>query len=320
VRDLGRRGVILAVCSKNDEANALEPFAKHPEMVLRRNDIACFVANWQDKASNLRRIAETLKIGIDSLVFVDDNPAERELVRTELPMVAVPEMPDDPSEYVGTLASAGYFESLRLTDEDSQRGAQYAANSEREKLKTAVTDMDGYLRALEMQLLWRPFDKVNLARIAQLINKTNQFNLTTRRYAEADVAAMLGRPELLTFQFRLKDRFGDNGIISLLIGRREGDALWMDTWLMSCRVLGRQVEESVLNVLVSAAAEAGVQRIVGEYLPTAKNGMVREHYARLGFQPDAAGEDGTMRWSLAVADFKPYPTHVTVLEEKHERA
>jgi FkbH-like protein len=282
-RELSRRGIILAVCSKNDEANALEPFDKHPEMVLKRGDIACFVANWADKAANIRAIAEQLNIGLDSLVFVDDNPFERTLVREALPMVAVPEVGDDPSYYTGFLADAGYFEGVGVTPEDRERSGQYQGNQLREQLRASTTDLPSYLRSLDMRLIWRRFDKVGLSRIVQLMNKTNQFNLTTRRYTEADVLAVMGDERAFGLQLRLLDRFGDNGVIGIVIGRMQADDLVMDSWLMSCRVLGRQVEAATLNVVAAEARRLGAKRLVGEYVPSPKNAIVREHYEKLGF-------------------------------------
>jgi FkbH-like protein len=313
---LSQRGIILAVCSKNDEANALLPFSDHPEMFLKRGDIACFVANWQDKATNLRNIAKTLNIGIDALVFADDNPAERGLVRRELPEVSVPELGDDPSEYIRLIARAGYFESVALTEEDRERSAQYQANAARAQLQASTTDMPSYLAALNMQLLWRPFDALNLARITQLINKTNQFNLTTQRYTDADVRPLLDNPAALTLQLRLTDTYGDNGIISLLIGKVSGKDLVMDTWLMSCRVLGRQVEEATMNLVAAEAKALGVTRILGHYIPTAKNGMVRDHYAKLGFSP-LAGQPTTIEgetwWQLDLAAYQPTATKIQTI-------
>jgi FkbH-like protein len=314
-RELSRRGVILAVCSKNDEANAIEPFEQHPEMVLRRSDIACFVANWNDKPSNLRTIAEELNIGIDSLVFVDDNPFERNLVRAELPMVAVPEVSDDPATYAQTLADAGYFEATAITDEDRVRSEQYQSNRAREQLKASVTDLDSYLRSLEMQLIWRPFDQLGLQRTVQLINKTNQFNLTTRRYSEEDVLALIDDAEAFGLQLRLIDRFGDNGIIGIVIGRMDGqEDLSIDTWLMSCRVLGRQVEPTMLNLVAEAAKRLGARRLIGEYLPTKKNGMVQDHYPKLGFARAEGRDDGGSRWVLDLPTFVPATTFVEVKE------
>jgi FkbH-like protein len=322
-RDLARRGVILAVCSKNDEANALEPFEKHPEMVLRREDIACFAANWTDKASNLREIAERLNIGLDAVVFADDNPFERNIVRRELPMVAVPELPADPALFADCIAAAGYFESVRLTSEDRQRTRQYQANAERAAARTSTTDLEGYLRSLDMDLRWRRFDAVGLPRIVQLINKTNQFNLTTRRVTEEEATAMIADPLLLTLQLRLLDRFGDNGMIAVVIGRftEAGSAdMLIETWLMSCRVLGRGVEEATLALTAAEAARLGADRLIGEYRPTAKNGMVREHYKRLGFAPlsetrNGMTPGGVTRWVLPLRDFVAKPVSMRLTGE-----
>ena len=314
-RELSRRGVILAVCSKNDEVNAVEPFEKHPEMVLKRQDIASFVANWSDKASNLRAIAEELNIGIDSLVFVDDNPFERTLVRRELPMVAVPEVGEDPATFAQTLADAGYFEGLAVTEEDRARTGQYQGNRQRERLKASATDLNSYLGSLEMELIWRRFDKLGLQRTVQLINKTNQFNLTTRRYNEEDVLAIMADERAFGLQLRLVDRFGDNGIIAIVIGKMNGaEDLVIDTWLMSCRVLGRQVEPTTLNLIAESAKRLGARRVIGEYIPTKKNGMVKDHYQRLGFTVVDAAADGGSRSLLELPTFAPANTFITVTE------
>ncbi len=316
-RELSRRGVILAACSKNDEKNALEPFDRHPEMLLKRSDLASFVANWRDKPANLRAIAEELNIGLDSLVFVDDNPFERELVRRELPMVAVPEVSDDPTSYPRTLADAGYFEAVAITDEDRSRSGQYQSNHQRDALKASATDLDSYLRGLEMRLTWRRFDRVGLGRTVQLINKTNQFNLTTRRYTEPDILGIIGDEQVFGVQLRLVDRFGDNGVIAIVVGRLQDDAdLLVDTWLMSCRVLGRQVEPTTLNLVAALARELGARRLVGQYIPTAKNGMVRDHYAGLGFSAGCTGPDGSLLHVLDLADFVPRDTFIEVEEER----
>jgi FkbH-like protein len=310
VSDLGRRGVILAVCSKNEPKNARLPFDRHPEMVLKWEQIACFVANWDDKAKNLRSIARQLNIGIDSLVFVDDNIFERNFVRHELPSVAVPELPDGPEFYARCLTDAGYFEALHITSEDQERGDRYQANLAREQSRSSQTDDRSYLESLDMELRWQPFDRVGMLRIVQLINKTNQFNLTTRRYSESEVDAMMQDGCTLTLQLRLVDRFGDNGMIGVVVGRLQGDSLRLDTWLMSCRVLGRQVEEATLNIVVSEAKRLGVSYLVGEYLPTQKNGIVREHYRKLGFQLDHETDEGASRWRLPVEEFVGRPTFV----------
>jgi FkbH-like protein len=314
-RELSRRGVILAVCSKNDEANALEPFEKHPDMVLKRDDIACFIANWSDKAANIRAISEQLNIGLDALVFLDDNPFERNLVRQELPMVAVPEVADDPALYVDAIADAGYFEGLSVTDEDRARTSQYLGNQARDALKASATDLPSYLRGLEMRLVWKGFDRIGLQRIVQLINKSNQFNLTTRRYTEEDVLSVMNDPHAFGLQLRLLDRFGDNGIIGIIIGRLQDDRdLLIDTWLMSCRVLGRQVEPTTLNLIMAEAGRLGAKRIVGEYRPTRKNGMVKDHYARLDFAMIDSAPDGGYRGVMDVASYRPAETFIHVEE------
>jgi FkbH-like protein len=314
-RELSRRGVILAVCSKNDEANALEPFEKHPDMVLRRGDIASFVANWSDKAGNIRAIAEELNIGLDALVFIDDNPFERNLVRQELPMVAVPEVSDDPTGYPATIADAGYFEGLAVTDEDRERTSLYQGNKARDALKASATDLPAYLRGLEMQLITKGFDRVGLQRIVQLINKSNQFNLTTRRYTDENVIAVMADPEAFGLQLRLLDRFGDNGVIAIVIGRLQPNKdLLIDTWLMSCRVLGRQVEPTTLNLIAREAGKLGARRLVGEYIATKKNGMVKDHYTKLGFTVMETDPSGGSRAVLDLAGYTPADTFIHVTE------
>jgi FkbH-like protein len=276
------------------------------------------VANWTDKAANLRAIAERLNIGLDSLVFADDNPAERRLVRAELPMVGVPELPEDPAEYARTLADAGYFEAVDLTPEDRERTELYRANAQRETARAAATDLGAFLDGLSMELHANSFDMQGLKRIVQLMNKTNQFNLTTRRYTEADVLGIMADEDAATLQLRLTDVHGDNGVIGLVVGYRRGSALEIDTWLMSCRVLGRGVEQATLNLLVERAAEMGCTRLIGEYRPTAKNGMVREHYGQLGFELTDDTNDntngGVTRWRLPLANVAPRPVHMRILK------
>ncbi|MBD8730079.1 HAD-IIIC family phosphatase [Pseudomonas sp. CFBP 13710] len=285
---LARRGVILAVCSKNDMQVAEAAF-DHPEMALKRSDIAAFVANWEDKASNLRRIAEQLNIGLDSLVFVDDNPAERDIVRRELPQVAVPELPDDVADYPARVAAAGYFEAIAFTADDSARVQTYRANGERQAALGQATDMAGYLKGLEMVMQARPIGAAELARATQLINKTNQFNLSTRRYSEVQVQQMADTPGAVALSLRLTDKFGDNGLISVVLARPDtscaDDELFIDTWLMSCRVLGRQAEQAALQVLAQHATAAGYSTLIGEYRPSERNAMVADHYPQLGFVP-----------------------------------
>lgn len=301
---LKARGIILAVCSKNDPANARLPFEQHPDMALRLDDIAVFVANWTDKATNILQIARTLNIGSDALVFLDDNPAERARVRQSCPEVMVPEVGDDPSLYPGLLSRAGYFETLALTTDDVKRADQYRANSQRLAQMEMVGDYDSYLASLDMTCEIRPFDATGRARIVQLINKSNQFNLTTRRYSEAEVAAIEADPACLALQVRLTDSFGDNGMISVVIFRKAGDNWHCDTWLMSCRVLKRRVEEAVLGIVAGLAHSQGARRLVGTYIPSSKNGIVADHFAGLGFAALEGGPEGQTRWTLDLAGYQ----------------
>ncbi len=312
-RELSRRGVILAVCSKNDEANALLPFESHPEMLLKRGDISAFVANWNDKAANLRAIAELLNIGLDSLVFLDDNPFERNQVRDALPEVNVPEVSDDPGLVTFALADAGYFEALAVTADDLKRRELYAANAERTRMKEETGgDISAYLAGLDMRMPWHRFRPLDHERTVQLINKTNQFNLTTRRYSGAEVSAVAENPRQFGMTFRLLDSFGDNGIIAIVIGKvNESNEAELDTWLMSCRVLGRGVEAATLDVVARAARAIGATALIGEYIPSAKNGMVRDHYTKLGFSP--LSETGELaRYRLSLDDFAPSPHFITI--------
>jgi FkbH-like protein len=314
-KQLRERGVILAVCSKNDPAVAEAVFRDHPEMLLKRSDIAAFLANWEDKAANLRQIAEQLNIGIDSLVFVDDNPAERARIRQSLPMVAVPELPADPAHYVRCLADAGYFESIAFTGDDTRRAEQYWANASRESLRESSQNMDDFLDGLEMSVTFGAFRPVDLTRVAQLIGKTNQFNLTTRRHSQEDVSRFTGTDGCLTLQFRLVDKFGDNGLVSAMIltpDTQAPDLLEIDTWVMSCRVFGRQLEQEAMNIAVEAARAMGVRAFRGDYIPTPKNGVVRELYPRLGFTETAqAAPDAVVtRWVLNLSDYVPHRTHI----------
>ena len=295
---LRQRGIVLAVASKNTDETARLPFRNHPEMLLREDHIAVFQANWTDKPSNLKAIADALSFGLEALVFIDDNPMERDLVRRTLPQVAVPELPDDPALYARTLAAAGYFEALGFSDEDRQRADFYRDNARRLKLQAQTTDLDAYLASLEMVITFRPFDATGRTRIGQLINKSNQFNLTTRRYTEAELAELEQDPDCFTLQVRLIDTFGDNGMISTIICRRAGDDWEIDTWLMSCRVLGRGVEDMVLRELLQHARARGVRRLIGVYLPTERNAMVQDHYKKLGFTQTGRTPNGTTTWEL----------------------
>jgi FkbH-like protein len=301
IQSLQRRGIILAVCSKNNEEDAKLPFGGHPEMVLSLDDITMFVANWRSKDENLRLITETLNIGPDSLVLVDDNPAERAWVRQQLPEVEVPEMPDDPAQYIDAIDRQMYFETLSLTEEDRRRVEAYRENVQRRVLETTSASIEDFLTNLQMQVELKPFDEANLPRIAQLINKTNQFNLTTRRLSESQVRSLIDRPGVYTRSMRLRDRFGDNGLTGVLIALEENDTIRIDTWLMSCRVLGRRVEEAMLNGLLRYARFRGFRYVIGEYVPTAKNGLVSDLFERFGFECLGDEQNGVRKYLLNIS-------------------
>ncbi len=299
---LRARGVVLAVSSKNEEAVARLPFQNHPDMLLKESDIAVFQANWQDKASNIKAIAQTLSLGLESLVFLDDNPAERLQVRQALPEVAVPELPEDPAYYGQTLIAAGYFEALGFFEEDQKRADFYRDNAKRVQSLGQTTDMNAYLKSLAMQITLAPFDALGRARIVQLISKSNQFNLTTRRYSDLQIEAFETDPQIFTRQVRLADTFGDNGMISVIICKKHQTQWEIDTWLMSCRVLGRRVEEAVLQDMITHALAAKVETLIGEYRPSDRNIIVQQHYEKLGFTKIQEANDAEY-WQLTLKDY-----------------
>jgi FkbH-like protein len=299
--DLRQRGIVLAVSSKNTDDVARQPFLEHPEMLLKLDHIAVFQANWNDKATNIQAIARELSVGLDAIVFLDDNPAERELVRRWIPEVAVPELPEDPAYYARTLAAAGYFEAVAFAGEDLQRADFYGDNAKRAHLQQQVGDVDAYLASLDMTITFQPFEATGRARIVQLINKSNQYNLTTRRYTDPEVIEAENDPTVFTLQVRLSDIFGDNGMISVVICRLAEAGIWdIDTWLMSCRVLGRKVEHVVLAQILSQAAARGIHRLRGTYRPSDRNQLVVDHYLRLGFSRLSQDASGLSRWELVV--------------------
>ena len=304
--ELRQRGIVLAVSSKNNDDVAREPFEKHPEMLLKLEHIAVFQANWNDKATNIQAIAEELSIGLDSIVLLDDNPMERGMVRELLPQVAVPELPEDPAWYARTLSAAGYFESVSFAREDLQRAGFYQDNAKRAELQRQVGGVEAYLATLEMAITFQPFDATGRARIVQLINKSNQYNLTTRRYTEPEVEEAENDPDVFTLQVRLTDIFGDNGMISVVICRPGAAATWeIDTWLMSCRVLGRGVEQMVLREILEHARARGVKKLIGTYLPTDRNKLVIDHYGKLGFAKVSEDKSSSARWELLVEGVEP---------------
>lgn len=308
---LRERGIVLAVCSKNEDTTARLPFKEHPDMLLRENHIAVFQANWTDKATNIKAISETLSLGLESIVFVDDNPAERKRVRDELPEVAVPEMPNDPALFVPTIIASGYFESINFSNEDSKRAEFYQANAKRVELINQSIDMNSYLKSLEMEIKFKPFDEQGRSRIHQLISKSNQFNLTTIRHTQDDLINFENNENYFTRQIRLKDIFGDNGMICVIICNKAEREWKINTWLMSCRVLNRRVEESCLNHLVHYAKKDGVKKLIGKYLPTKRNIIVKDHYKKLGFvQVSKDGESETWELNLKEYEYKDIPIRI----------
>ncbi|MBC7952322.1 MAG: HAD-IIIC family phosphatase [Rhodospirillaceae bacterium] len=315
------RGIVLAVCSKNDESNAKAPFQTHPEMRLSLDDIAVFRANWDNKADNIRYIAEVLNLGLDSFVFLDDNPAERALVRNFLPMVAVPELPQDPALYLETLIGQRYFEPATFAAEDAERADYYRDNSRRLELQQGFADVGAYLASLEMQARCGAIDAVRLPRVAQLINKSNQFHLTGTRYSEAQIRELLDGGQYKGLWFDLTDRFGDNGLISAVLLKQGSDGIAdIDTWVMSCRVLSRGMEEFILNSLAAAARSLGHTVLRGTYVPSRKNGLVKMLYDRLGFVPVAEDAGGTTRWQLDLTECSPLPTAIAAVAKQAEPA
>ena len=313
---LRQRGILLAVCSKNDDAIAREGLA-HPASVLRIEHFSAFVANWEPKPENIARIAAALNIGLDSMVFVDDNPAERAIVRAQLPAVAVPEVGEDVSRFPILLERGGYFDVVSLSDDDINRNAQYAANEERAALSATYVNYGQYLAALEMRAEIAPFRDVYLDRITQLTNKTNQFNLTTRRYTASEIAQMASDPACITLYGRLEDRFGDNGLVSVIAGRKDGAVLHIDLWLMSCRVIQREMELAMLDALIERARDAGIESLAGYYVRTPKNNMVADHYLKLGFECVSLAEDGSRSdWRLDVReDYSPRNIYIARIAE-----
>ena len=319
--ELRQRGIVLAVSSKNIDEVAREPFEKHPEMLLKLDHIAIFQANWNDKATNIQAIAEELSLGLDAMVFLDDNPVERGLVRELLPQVAVPELPEDPAWYARFLTAAGYFEAVSFADEDLKRAGFYQDNAKRANLQKQVGGVDAYLASLDMTITFQPFDATGRARIVQLINKSNQYNLTTRRYTDPEVIAAENDPDVFTLQVRLADIFGDNGMISVVICRPAEAGVWeIDTWLMSCRVLGRKVEHMVLREILEHARAAGIQKLAGTYRPTDRNKLVVDHYRKLGFTQLGEEDSGITRWELIVEGAEPESAPMKVVSRGFAQA
>jgi len=297
-KQLKQRGIILAVCSKNTEEIAKGPFEKHPDMVLKLDDIALFVANWETKVDNIRYIQKVLNIGFDSMVFVDDNPFEREMVKTAIPEITVPELPEDPAEYLLYLRSLNLFETASFTDDDEQRTKQYQEEAKRTVLQQSFESEDDFLKSLDMMSDAKAFSTFTIPRVAQLTQRSNQFNLRTIRYSENEIELIAKSPDHYSLSLTLEDKFGDHGLIAVVILKKQDDiTLFIDTWIMSCRVLKRGMENFTLNQLVTIANENSFKKIAAEYIPTKKNGIVSAHYKDLGFTADGD------KWILDTANY-----------------
>ena len=306
LKELQKRGIILAVCSKNEEETAKEPFLKHPEMVLHMEDIAMFVANWEDKASNIKRIQDTLNIGMDSIVFLDDNPFERNLVKSMIPDITVPNLPEDPSQYLNYVKSLNLFETSAYSETDKNRTKQYQEEMGRVNLQKQFSSYSEYLESLEMVAEAKPFDKFHFSRIAQLTQRSNQFNLRTIRYTEQEIEQLAKEKEHLTLYFTLKDKFGDYGLISVVImDKQPENTLFISEWVMSCRVLKRSMEEFILDEIIRTAEEHGFDKVTGEYIRTPKNNMVSELYKKMGFQ-----EVSKDRYKVNIAEYRKHKTSI----------
>lgn len=306
IRKLKERGIILAVCSKNNEAVAKEPFEKHPDMILKLDDIAVFMANWDNKVDNICQIQQILNIGFDSMVFMDDNPFERNMVRENIPDICVPELPNDPAEYLEYLYALNLFETVSYSAEEGQRTKQYQVEAKRVDVKKTFANEESFLESLGMISSIEPFNKFNIPRIAQLSQRSNQFNLRTIRYSEADIVKLVQLDDYFTFAFSLKDKFGDNGLICVIILNEEANKeLFIDTWFMSCRVLNRGMTSFVLNAIVDFAKQNNFMVLKGEYVPTAKNDMVKDHYLNLGFRKEEN------YWVLDVSNYQEKKNYIT---------
>ncbi|MDD2716546.1 MAG: HAD-IIIC family phosphatase [Candidatus Wallbacteria bacterium] len=304
IKELKNRGIILAVCSKNDQNTAREPFEKHTEMILRLEDFAVFSSNWENKADNIRSIQKILNIGFDSMVFLDDSRFEREQVRISIPEITIPELPEDPALFLDFLMELNLFETSSFDPEDLLRTRRYQEQAGRRVLEINYRKEEDFLESLEMTCGVSSFNDFSIPRVAQLVQRSNQFNLRTVRYNEEQLGRIAASPDFFTFSFNLKDKFGDYGISSAMILRKDGRSLFIDTWVMSCRVIKRSLECFALNALVKPAIDQGFEKLMGEYIPTAKNSILADHYSRLGFS-----QQGNL-WYLNLAEFQSLKTFI----------
>ena len=315
IKEQKQIGVLLNIASKNDEENALAGI-KHPDSEFSVEDFISIKANWEPKDQNFLSIAQELNLLPESLVFIDDNPAERHIIREQIHGVSAPEI-GQVHQYIHCIDRNGFFEVTTLSDDDKSRNEMYRSNLERKKLESSFENYRDYLRSLEMSAVIRPFEEPYLARIAQLTNKSNQFNLTTKRYSQAEIEQIADDRAHITLYGKLFDRFGDNGVVSIVIGRVENDSCYVELWLMSCRVLKREMEYAMMDMLVRRCKELDIQRIIGYYYPTKKNAMVKEFYRELGFEKIRESSNGDTEWCFAIPDSYMQKTDVIKTEEKN---
>jgi len=305
LKGLRQTGVLLAVCSKNTESVVLPILEGHPEMILRPADLAAWRINWRDKAANLRELAAELRIGLNSMVFFDDDPRERERIRQELPEVIVHDLPDDSALFADSLLEACYFDKLAITEEDLHRAEMYEAQKQRSEQEHAAASLADYLRSLDMTVTMDATGDVDFARVHQLIGKTNQFNTTTIRYSEAALRGIMNDPDAGVFHLRLRDRFGDSGLTGVAILRYRGDTGEIDTFLLSCRILGRTVETAFLSFLSRQAIARGCARLVGRFRPTDRNAPAATLYPDHGFTAGPTDAEGGQTWTLDLSARTP---------------
>lgn len=299
LKQLKNRGVILAVCSKNNEETAKLPFEQLDDMVLKLTDFLIFIANWEDKATNIKSIISSLNISADSVVFIDDNIFERNTVKSLIPEVSVPDMPEDPADYIKTLISYNYFETSSYSVDDKKRTEQYKTEFKRKESMADYADYDSYLKSLDMRAVATPFEKNNFARIADLTQRSNQFNLRTIRYTENDISLFAESKQHLTLSFSLMDKYGSYGLISVVIMKKKNaNTVCIDTWVLSCRVLKRGMEEFIMNEIIKTAARSGFSYVEAEYIPSQKNGMVKDIYLNYGFK-----KIGENYFRIKIADY-----------------
>ena len=305
-------GIILNVDSKNEKDNALAGL-NHPDGALKPEDFVVIKANWEPKSQNLVNIANELNLGVDSLVFVDDNPAEREIIRQQVSGVSIPEM-TRPEEYINIIDKSGFFETVNLSKDDLRKTQMYKENAKRNEDMASFADYGDYLKSLDMKAQIKPFEEIYMSRIAQLTNKSNQFNLTTKRYTQSEIEEVSKSNDYIEIYGKLEDKFGDNGVVSVVIGKKNGEELDIDLWIMSCRVLKRDMEFAMMDTLVKKASENGIKSIKGFYYPTAKNMMVKNFYDIQGFKKISEDESGNTVWNLNVDGYNKKNKYIRVEE------